>query len=113
MDAIPERRVGFLKRFELQRNTVEGIKFAVKIERLRGQSLHHEFDTFVVHSLRVFRLAAVQSDLNRGCPSAEPDLEPAAAKLIEHRNFFYEPQRIVERQRIDERTEMKPPCALG
>ena len=34
----------------------------------------------------------------------DPELEPAAAQMIEHADLFVEARRIVGRQQIDERT---------
>src|ERR1700709_1271486 len=38
-------------------------------------------------------------------PAPDPDLDPAAAQMIEHADFFGQPQRMVRRQHIDQRTE--------
>ena len=39
---------------------------------------------------------------------ADAELEPPAAHLVEHADFFGEPQRMIERERVDERPEAEP-----
>ena len=48
--------------------------------------------------------------LMRRRAAADPDLDPALAQVIQHADFFGEPQRMVRRQHVDQRTE---PQALG
>ena len=39
--------------------------------------------------------------------AADADLEPALAQMIEHADFFGEPQRMMRRQYIDQRAERR------
>ncbi len=49
-------------------------------------------------------------ELERRHAAADADLEPAIAQVIEHADLLDQPQRRIERQQIDQRTE---PHALG
>jgi len=42
--------------------------------------------------------------------ATDPDLDPPLAQMIQHADFLGEPQRVVRRQHIDQRTETQ---ALG
>ena len=55
---------------------------------------------------------AVIADLDRRDALADAEQEPAAAHLVEHADFFGQPQRMIERQRVDQRAEMQPLGAL-
>src|SRR5262249_31433413 len=44
--------------------------------------------------------------------AAKPDLQPAAADLVEHADFLDQPQRVIERERVDQRPEPQAPGAL-
>src|SRR5436190_3688455 len=48
----------------------------------------------------------------RPSAAAHPDLEPAAAEMIQHADLFGEPQRVVGRQDINQCAEAKTPGAL-
>jgi hypothetical protein len=62
------------------------------------------------HCLR--EVETVRLRLERRYPAADTELEAAVAHLIEHANFLDQPQRMVERQEIDERTEAQIRRAL-
>ena len=46
-------------------------------------------------------------------PRPTPELEASAAQLVEHADLLDQPQRMVQRQRVDQRAEAQVPRALG
>ena len=59
------------------------------------------------------RIDAVIADLVRRRAAADADFEAAVAEMVEHADFFREPQRMMRRQDVDQCAEAKPPGALG
>src|SRR5260221_12958292 len=68
---------------------------------------------FRVDLLGLVRIGAVLFELNRRGAGPEPELEPAAAQLVQHADFLDQPQRMVERHRPHQRPEPQAPRALG
>jgi hypothetical protein len=55
---------------------------------------------------------AIISDFVGRDAAADAELEPAAAELVEHADLFEEAQRVMQRQRVDQRPEAQAPRAL-
>ena len=113
VDAVPEGRVGFLQRLQLHGHVLEVEELAGEVEGLPRQSLKDEIEALGVDALRLLRVLPEHGQFDGGGAAAEADVQPPAAHLVEHADLFDEPERMVERQRIDQRAEAKPPGPLG
>ncbi len=67
---------------------------------------------FPEHLVGILEVDAVVADLDRRNALADAEQETAAAHLVEHADFLGQPQRMIERQRINQRPEVKLPGAL-
>jgi hypothetical protein len=112
MRPVPQRRVRFLQRFDLHRHVVELVVLAVPGEAFRRERLQDQLQPLRVDCLPFFRILAVERNLVGHRAAAEADLHASAAQMIEHADFFQHAQRMMQRQRIDERAEAQPFGAL-
>src|SRR5262245_40638350 len=110
--AVPDRRMRLLQWRDLHGYVVEGKSLALEVENLLRQAFEHELDGLAVDLLRLVRIGAVVLDLDRHGAAAEADLEPTAAQVIEHADFFEQPQRMVQRHRPYQWAESQPARAL-
>ena len=55
---------------------------------------------------------AVVIGFNGRDAAADAELQPAAAELVEHADFFGKPQRMIKGQDVDQRTKPQRPGAL-
>src|SRR6202042_3338889 len=60
---------------------------------------------FVKHRPGLRKVERVVRGLEWRPAAADAELEPSAAQLIEHADFFDQPQRMIERQQINQRAE--------
>ena len=74
------------------------------------QRLHDDGIGLDIHRLRLVRIDAEIVQLMRRRAAADADLDPALAQMIQHADFFGEPQRMMRRQHVDQRAEAQ---ALG
>ena len=77
-----------------------------------AESRQDHVERLGVHRGRLEKIHAAVRELVGRDPAADSELEAPAAHLVEHRNFFDEPQRRVEGQEVDERPEPDPARAL-
>ena len=63
-------------------------------------------------TLRHVGIDAEIVQLVRRGATADANLEPAATQMVEHADFLGEPERMMRRQHVDQRTEAQPPGAL-
>jgi hypothetical protein len=89
----------FLQRLEFHGHAAEGKSPALEVEHLVRQSLNHKLYRFRVNLLRVLRRDAVVFELDGRGTAPEADVEASAAQLVEHADFFDQPQRMVKRHR--------------
>src|SRR5262249_37335691 len=101
-----------LEGFKLHRHVVDMKEPAVERESASGQAFKNEVERLGIDILRLRWVLPVVNELLRHRAAAEADLEPPAAQLIEHADLLDHPQRVIERQRVDQRTEAQPPRAL-
>ena len=84
----------------------------LKLTAALAKPLHDDRQRFIVDVAGLRRIGAEQFELDRRGAAAEPDVEAAAAHLIEHADFLDHPQRMIERQGEDHRPEAQPLGAL-
>lgn len=113
MRAVPQRRVRFLKRHDFHRHVVEPVVSSLKGQPLRGESLHRQFEPLGVNLLPLLGVLPVISHLEGHRAAAEADLQPPAAQVVEHADFFHHPQRMVQRQRIVPNRSRVVRCAMA
>ena len=92
---------------------LEPIELAVEIEHVRFAGAHQHLERLMIHRLRGRRLDAVARVFEQRAAAPDPEHQPPAAHVIEHANFFVEPQRVVQRQHIDQRAEADAARALS
>src|SRR5215475_9662296 len=112
VNAIPDWRIRLLQRFQLHRDILEGKKVAAKIEGPFREALYNELQSLRVDLLGLCGVESIEGSFGGRGSTAEADLQPSAAHLIEHTDFFDQPNRMVKRQRIDQWAETKSLCAL-
>ena len=103
--AVPERRMRLLHGVHHDRHVAEREVLSFVGQHVRRKCLHHHRIALVVDALRLRRVHAVVAELVGRDAAAHADLEPAAAHVVEHADFFREAQRVVQGQRVDQRPE--------
>ena len=96
---------GFCIGFEQHRDILEIVVLAFEGEFVRRQPLHQQLKGLVIDALRLAEVETVEFGLERRHAAADAEFEPAVAHLIEHADFFDQPDRMIERQQIDQRPE--------
>ena len=99
---------GFCSGAELHRHVLELVVAAVPVQRVDREGLENEFEPLGIDLLPLFGILPVIGNLERHRAAPEADLEPSAAHVIEHADFFEHPQRMVNRQRVDEGAKAQP-----
>src|SRR5262245_18832180 len=112
VNAIPDWRMRLLQRFQLHRDILESKKVAAKIEGSFGEALYDQLQSLRVDLLRLCRVESIEGSFGGRGSTAEADLQSSPAHLIEHTDFFDQPNRMVKRQRIDQWAETKSLRAL-
>ena len=77
------------------------------------QRLHDDGIGLDIHRLRLIRIDTEIVEFMRRGAAADADLDAAAAQMIEHADFFGEPQWMMRRQHIDQRAETDAARALA
>ena len=83
----------------------------MEIERAALQASHHDLERLGEHFWRLIRVDAVVARLDRRDAAPDAELETPAAHLVEHADFLDQAQRMIERQRVDQRPA-EPPRTL-
>ena len=78
-----------------------------------GQSGKQHCQCFVEDGARVRRIDTVIAQLVGGYAPPDTEFQPAAGYLIQHAHLSDEPQRIIEGQQVDQRSEADPSRALS
>src|SRR5262245_9989435 len=112
VDAIPDWWIRLLQRFQLHRDVLEGKKVAAKIEGSLGEALYDQLQSLRVDLLRLCGVESIEGSFSGRGSTAEADLQPSNAHLIKHTDFLDQPNRMVQRQRIDLRAETKSLLSL-
>ena len=83
------------------------------VEARGAQSLDHDLQRFVEALLGRGGIDAEERRFVGRGAAADAELEPAAAHDVEHADLLDQPQRMIEAERIGERSEAKLGRALG
>src|SRR5579885_3478900 len=105
--------MGLLQRPQLHRHVLEMEVLTAERKPLVAESAMQHLECFLEDVACVIERDAMESELERRDSSADADLEPAAAQMVEHANLFDQAQRLIERQQVNQRAEMQPPGMLG
>src|SRR5205823_3752696 len=104
-DAVPQRRVRLLQWLEHERHVLEAIELTLEIKHAILQAAHQHVERLDEHLPELVGIDAVVADLDRRNALADAKLEAPAAHLVEYADFLDQPDRVIERQRVDERAE--------
>ena len=110
---IPERRVRLLERTQLHRDVVVPVVPALEGQPLLGQPCQDDRQRLVEDRARLAIVDPEVAKLVRRDATADAQLEPTTREVVEHADLLDEPQRVVERQDVDERSQADPAGALG
>ena len=106
MHAIPDRRRRLLKAIHLELDRLAAwLAIDARLERLQ-----HEWQRRAEDGLGLRRIDSIKTQFRRRRAAPEADEQASAAQLVQHTDFLRQPQRVIERQRIDHRPE---PQLLG
>src|SRR5260370_39762214 len=94
-----------LQRPQDHRHVVKSVMLALERQFVAGKAFEDEFEGLVIDFAGLREIEAVSASLERRHAASDPALEPPAAHLIEHSEFLDQPQRMIERQEINERDE--------
>jgi hypothetical protein len=100
-----------LERLQHHRHVLEAVEFALEGENVGGQPLLDDAHASGL-ARAVGRVDAEKADLDRRHAAPDAHLQAPAAHLVEHADLLDQPQRVVERQEIDQRPEPEPLRAL-
>src|SRR6185312_1383919 len=107
-DAVPQRRVRPLHRAYRHVHAVEAVELAGEAELIDREALEQQLKGLVIHRLGRGEIERVILAFERRHAAADAELEAAAAQLVEHADFLYQAQRMIERQQEDHRPEAQP-----
>ena len=94
-----------LHRLEQHRHRVELVVGAREGEFLARQPLHHDLKGLVIHLAGFAEIDGVGCASRGTTPRPTPSCRRPPLMLIEHADFFDQPDRMIERQQIDHRSE--------
>jgi hypothetical protein len=77
-----------------------------------GKPLQQDLEGLVEPLAPAVPVDLEEPDLHRRHPRADAELQPPAAEVVEHADLVDQPQRVVERQAVDERPEPQRPRPL-
>ena len=112
-DAIPDRRMRLLLGLQLQRHLLELIEPPLVIERVVGEGLHQHLEGLDIHRLAKLGVSAEVTQLERRDTAPHAHFEAAIAHLVELADFLIQAQRMVEVERVHQRTKAQTLGALG
>ena len=110
---VPQRRMRQLRRLQVDRHLLVVIVLAGKVDLVPGQRLHDDAVSLDIHRLRLVGIDAEIIQLVRRGAATDTDFDAAEAEMIQHADFFREPQRMMRREHIDQRAETDAARALG
>ena len=76
------------------------------------EACQHDLASLGVALLQFEMADAEVGQFERRRAAPESEFQPAAAHLVEHADFFDQPQRLVQRQHVHHRAKPQPRCAL-
>src|SRR5262252_347907 len=106
---VPQRRMRALQRPDHDRDILEGEAIAAVVDALLGEALVENIQDVLVVGARLLEIDAIGVELHGRDAAPHADVEAAAAEMIEHAELFQQPQRMVERQEIEQRAEPDAP----
>ena len=98
-----------LQRPDHDRDVLEGETIAAVVDALLREALVEHVQHVLVVGARLFEIDAVGVELHGRDAAPHADVEAAAAEVIEHAQLLQQPQRMVERQQIEQRAEADAP----
>src|SRR6516162_3289847 len=98
-----------LQRPDHDRDVLEGEAIAAVVDALLRETLVEHVQNVLVVGARLLEIDAVGVELHRRDAAPHADVEAAAAEVIEHAQLLQQPQRMVERQQIEQRAEADAP----
>ena len=101
-----------LERLHLHRHVLELVVAPLPGQGFDGEGLEDQFQALGINLLPLLGVLSVVGNLERHRAAPEADLQPPAAHVVEHANLFQHPQRVMDRQRIDECAEAQTLRAL-
>src|SRR6516164_3058891 len=101
-----------LQRPQDHRHVVKLVMLALERQLVAGKALQDKLEGLVVNLPGLREVEAVSARLERRHAAPDPELEAPAAHLVEHADFLDQPQRMIERQEIDEGAEAQRLGAL-
>src|SRR5262249_3672116 len=78
VDAIPDRRMRLLQRFQFHRDILKGKKVAAKIEGSLGKALDDQLQSLNVDLLCLCRIESIKGSFSGRGATAKADLQPSA-----------------------------------
>src|SRR5262249_36679031 len=91
------------------RDVLEAEAIAAVVDALLRETLVEHVQNMLVVGARLLEIDAVGVELHRRDAAPHADVEAAAAEVIEHAQLLQQPQRMVERQQIEQRAEADAP----
>ena len=103
--AVPERRVRPLHRLRLHDVVLVFVIRALEVHDVLAEGAHQHRESLVIHLGRVRRIDTETCVLEQRAAAPDADHQPPARQMVEHADLLVEPERMVERQHIDQRPE--------
>ena len=108
--AVPERRVRTLQRLHDHRHVVKVEPIALIVDAVAGEALVEDIENVIEIPARLAKVHPIGLELHRGNTAPEADVESPIAEMIEHAQLLEQPQRMVEREKIEQRAEPDALC---
>ena len=105
MGADPDRRIRLLERLRPSECLFAGPVLALIRHAVLRPGLEDDFHRFEAHLAPLMEVDAPAEELRLVDAVADAELQPTVRHVVDHRRVLGEPQWVVERQLVDERTE--------
>ena len=108
--AVPERRVRSSATAHDHRHVVKVEPIALIVDAVAGEALVEDIENVIEIPARLAKVHPIGLELHRGNTAPEADVEAPMAEMIEHAQLLEQPQRMVEREKIEQRAEPDALC---
>jgi len=110
--AVPEWRMRTLDWLCDCQVVLEFLEPAVEVQHLCFAGVHQDRECLVVHRLRRGRIYPIALMLEQRPTATNAKLQPPSVQVVEHTDLLVKPQRMMQGEDVDQRTESDPPSPL-
>ena len=93
-------------RLGLNNEVLEGEKLAFEVQHVALERAHQNGEGFLIERRRIGGLDPITLMLDQCAATADAEQETALAEMVQHADFFIDAQRVIERQYVNQRSQL-------